>query len=368
MVDAPTATSRPVSRSPAPSPGSRPAQLPTARLYLGTRQGLLALDLAGRGWRTGSVLWRDRAINALAIDPADPRRILASVEGAGLHRSEDGGEAWRRCLPARLHALATRPDRPELIYAGAEPPEVYRSTDSGEHWTALRADAGSAGLLAPRSAWRRVRALAFEPENGACVYAGIEGGGIVKSFDGGRSWIELAARGLPASVQCLLLPPDRPGTVLAGTREGVFVSEDEGFEWTGDGAGLEEPDVRALACLSGGMVAAAHVLGDARDLGDHGTPDAGDAVRTSTSATSGMSATSATSASARLYHRPRGSIRWWPASEVLDGAVSDVAFRGDGEAAFVGTTGGSLWGSVDGGRSWRRLARGLPPILALALG
>jgi photosystem II stability/assembly factor-like uncharacterized protein len=310
-----------------------------SRLLLGTRAGVLALHLTEGGWDRAEVLWRDRPISALAVDPAEPERIHVTVYQDGIYRSEDGGRTWERYLWAELHTLAVRPDRPELVYAGGEPAEVYRSTDRGSYWTAMQLAGPYRGAQPPsHPTWRRVRGLTFDPGHAATVFAAIEGGGIVATFDGGREWVALAAEGLPADVQALAIGPGE--ALWAGTAAGLYRSEDRGFRWAEAGAGLAEPNVLAVAPLGEAVLAAGHPRGLV-DWWDQPP--------------------------ARLYRRPGGSARWWPVSEPLDGAVYGFAAAPAGETVFTATTGGSVLASRDGGATWSTLARGLPPVRALAL-
>jgi len=310
------------------------------RLLLGTRSGVLALRLTDSGWDTGAVLWPDRPISAVAVDPAVADRIHVSVYEDGIYRSEDGGRTWERYLWAELHALAIRPDRPELVYAGAEPAEVYRSTDSGSYWTAMQLTTHPGGLQGPREAWRRVRSLAFDPTNVAVVYAGVEGGGIVATFDGGRDWTELAARGLPADVQTLVVRRDAPETLWAGTSAGLFRSDDRGFDWADAGVGIDGPNVLALVEHGDALLAASHPQALEGWWDRH---------------------------PARIYRFGKDAARWWQVAGPLDGAVYAFALSPDGAVAFAGTTGGSVLRSADGGTTWAVMARGLPPIRAMAV-
>jgi photosystem II stability/assembly factor-like uncharacterized protein len=311
------------------------------RLYLGTQAGLLVLDLGPEGWQRGEVLWRDRRVLSLAVDPFLPERLHAVVENDGLYRSEDGGRSWERYRTGDFQVLALSPDRPEIVYAGSEPPEVYRSTDSGGLWTAMRLTGHRERPAGDACTPWRVRALVFDPVRRSSLYVGVEGGGLIRTYDGGREWIELTARGLPIEIKSLLPTPEPKEALFAGTAKGLYCSLDEGFSWASDGIGMAEPEVLALAHTGEGLLAAAHPRG-ADDQAWGILP-------------------------ARLYRRPFGSARWWQVSEPLDGAVHGFTTHSDGRRVYAGTTGGTIWASRDAGLTWRTIARGLPPIHGLAL-
>jgi photosystem II stability/assembly factor-like uncharacterized protein len=320
-------------------------EAPAPRLLLGTREGLLALRLSpdGAGWTVAEVLWRHAAVRAIAVDPDDPRRLHLAAAGDGIYRSEDGGRTWERYLHVDAHVLVVRPDRPELLYLGAEPAEVFRSTDFGGNWTALGITQGIGDPLTPLSEWRHVRTLVFDPANGAAIHAVVEGGALLATFDGGRTWVELATRGLPTPPDCLLHVGGTNNALIAGTAQGILRSDDHGFHWHADGAGIAEPAITALTTVGDHLIAAA------------GQPEG-----------------SSESRRTHLYHRPPGAARWWPAGESVPGRVQALHAAPPTappawlDTVFATTDEGSLWRAVQHGRAWNRMTRGLPTATALA--
>ena len=77
---------------------------------------------------------------------------------------------------------------------------------------------------------RDVRCLAGDPLNPKTVYAGIQGHGVLRSNDGGRSWQPAGLAG--RVVKALAASRAQPGTVYAGVKPpGLFVSRDGGDTW-----------------------------------------------------------------------------------------------------------------------------------------
>lgn len=75
-----------------------------------------------------------------------------------------------------------------------------------------------------------VRCLSVDPHNRNVVYAGTQGGGVLRSADGGRTWKSAGLAG--HVVKSLAVSPSQPETIYAGTRPALlFVSRDKGAHW-----------------------------------------------------------------------------------------------------------------------------------------
>lgn len=95
--------------------------------------------------------------------------------------------------------------------------------------------------LGPNNIGGRVRALAIHPITPTIMWAGTAGGGIWKSADGGASWFSTKMNVMPVS--SLVLDPDNPDILYAGTGEGfynqeairgngIYKSTNGGLDWT----------------------------------------------------------------------------------------------------------------------------------------
>ena len=75
-----------------------------------------------------------------------------------------------------------------------------------------------------------VRCLAADTHAPGTVFAGTQGGGVLRSDDAGRTFKRAGLDGL--IVKSLTVHPTRPGRIYAGTKPPhVFVSEDGGVHW-----------------------------------------------------------------------------------------------------------------------------------------
>jgi len=124
------------------------------RLYLGTEDGLRTARADSEGLELLESGLDGNAVRAIDVAPDDPDRVFVAT-GAGLHRSDDGGDSWQTAgggLPAASPAdtLRIHPRVPEtLFYAGDTgdgESRLFVSSDGGDSWDTL-------GGLLPR-VWR----------------------------------------------------------------------------------------------------------------------------------------------------------------------------------------------------------------------
>ena len=118
--------------------------------------------------------WSKRAVPeplvSLAVDPADPLRVVAGGERA-LHASSAAGEGWRPVDgPPGLLSWAT----PDRLYS-ADPSGVVRASGNGGRTWRVVGDAEG-------------EPAAFEATGGDELYIALHDGTIKRSRDGARSW------------------------------------------------------------------------------------------------------------------------------------------------------------------------------------
>lgn len=221
-------------------------------------------------------------VRDMAADPLDPKQVYAVTSGRGMYVIGGDGASWKRLSlggqnGSRASFLNTVLVTDSVMLAGGRG-GGYRSADRGLTWTrflpllevqrfwedAANADAFYALVwehgqnVLYRSvdggiAWQAIQSsavLAVDPSNPGTLYA-VQDGELLLSRDRGATW---SRRGtLPtAQVNDLVVDPDRPSLILAGTQGlGVLRSEDGGRTWTGFNSGMEWPGFLNIRRLLG---------------------------------------------------------------------------------------------------------------------
>ncbi|MGC1458266.1 MAG: choice-of-anchor D domain-containing protein [Steroidobacteraceae bacterium] len=131
----------------------------------------------------------------------------------------------------KVDAIVVDPRNVSVVYIGTDSGGVWKSLDGGTKWAPLT---DSTALLG-------IGALAFDPSDSNVIYAGTGGdygfyleAGIIKSTDGGATWINVAApflaAGRPQFLQ-IAVDPANGQNVLAATDYGLWHSTDAGLNW-----------------------------------------------------------------------------------------------------------------------------------------
>lgn len=239
-------------------------------LFKATRQAVYRSSDGGRVWsrvelpkpRSEPTL---TSIAAAAADGASLPALYVAGNGAGVLRSDDGGQTWverNDGLPGTdVAALTTHADRPGTVYVYMKAHGIYRSEDAGRHWRLM--DAGPRGGITAfihsnmpgsmQSGWffvggaqgvrramdcfcswrdagelgRAIRALAYDPHRPSEIYAAANTGLLV-SRDGGETWSEIDAPG-PAIAALTVTPR---GAIYAASQDGgLYVRDAVSAPW-----------------------------------------------------------------------------------------------------------------------------------------
>lgn len=221
------------------------------RLFVAFEDRLRRVEDRGNHWSASTVLGEPTLasadIEAVAVHQGRPSQVFCGTFGAGLLRSDDGGETWERSGEDTIEsgavtAVAVDPTDPTVVYVGTEPSRVYRSTDGGDTWAHREGltDLPSASTWSypPRPSTHHVRWIEVDPHDPATIYVSIEAGALLRSDDAGTTWQDRIT-GERRDVHSITTHQDAPGRVWVASGDGYAESTDGGDTWEMPEAGLD---------------------------------------------------------------------------------------------------------------------------------
>jgi hypothetical protein len=171
---------------------------------------------------------------------------LYLVGPSGVFRSDNQGESWAAAglVGVDVRSVAALGD---VIFVGTNGAGIMKSVDGGATWVA--SNTGLSGTT--------FRAVEVK---GTTLFAGGENGSSVfRSTDSGNTWTQLAG-GLPVTSVRGFASTDQ--FIVAGTfGGGVFYSKNNGDTWTELNTGLTDRTIFDLVISNGFLVAATNTGG-----------------------------------------------------------------------------------------------------------
>ncbi len=206
---------------------------PTDRsaLYLGTpADGLYYTYNQAESWLADGV-GGGQPVNAIAIPNSVALRCtIYMASGNKVYKTTDCGRHWDEMFRdprsgLRVFSVAVHQTNPSIILAGLSTGEINRSTDGGSSWTTV------ARLGHP------IRKILPSAQDDKLFYAVLQGQGIVKSIDGGLTWVDVSD-GLKKlsgarTIRDISMDPNHPTTLLLATDYGLVQTTDGGTTWQG---------------------------------------------------------------------------------------------------------------------------------------
>lgn len=191
-------------------------------VFFGHHGGVLKSVDGGRTWQETGFRGRNMDAMGMAISSAEPQRMYVTGHDI-FFGSSDGGKSWtpvRHDLPGTdIHGFAMDSDDPVKLYAFVVGYGFYVSNNAAINWQFI-----SARLPGD--------VMALASSGGQTLYAGSMDRGVLKSTDGGKTWV-LATNGIEGrTAMTLAVDPKQRQTIYAGTERGLFKSSDAGNSWS----------------------------------------------------------------------------------------------------------------------------------------
>jgi hypothetical protein len=363
----------------------------TIRLLVGTKKGAFVLtsDERRQDWNVNGPFFAGWECYHVKGSPVDPQRLYCSQSsswfGQLIQRSDDGGESWTPVgnkfvydgvagthqwydgTPhpwefKRVWHLEPSLTCPDTVYAGVEDAALFRSTDAGQTWTelsGLREHATAAGWM-PGAGGMCLHTIIQDTEHAGRMYIAISAAGAFRTDDGGTSWKPinkgLRSAHLPKAdaevghcVHHIAMHPARPGTLFMQKHWDVMRSDNAGDEWT-EVSGNLPTDFGFAIDVHAHEPETIYVVPIKSDS-EHFPMDG----------------------KLQVFRSRSGGNDWEPMIEGLPQQDCYVNVLRDAMSVdtlpecgvYFGTTGGQVYGSADGGESWKAIVRDLPAVLSV---
>jgi photosystem II stability/assembly factor-like uncharacterized protein len=378
----------------------------SVRVLVGTKKGafIITADGARKDWTISEPLFAGWELYHLKGSPVEPDRIFASQTsgwfGQIVQRSDDGGKTWSipggEKIPEPFDPPAGRANRflysgevgthkwydgtqhpwefkrvwhiepsatdPDLAYAGVEDAGLFKTTDGGKTWTelpGLRATKGA--LWQPGAGGMCLHTILLDPRDPQRIFVAISAAGAFRTDDGGVTWRPIN-RGLKSPyelpdpdaevghcVHRIAQHPSRPDTLFMQKHWDVLRTDNAGDEWREVSGNLPSDfgfpiDVHAHEPET---IYVVPITSDSLHYPPEGK--------------------------LRVYRSRTGGEEWEPLTRGLPQQDCYVNVLRDAMAVdaldacgiYIGTTGGQVYASPDGGDSWQCIASNLPKVLSV---
>ena len=233
-------------------------------ILAGTTKGVFRSDDMGQTWEEASSGLTSRHLRWLAYHPDVSDLEFAGTEPAGIFISHNGGESWRACpevAELRDQYKWSLPYSPEAgcvrgfafhgsrVYAAVEVGGVLRSYDNGETWRLAEGSDGNPSFEGPPEPfiYPDVHSIEVHTLSADLVYAPT-GGGFYRSHDGGKTWKLF----YDCYCRAVWVDPQNPDHMILGPADGVDrngrieESRDGGETWSLASNGLQVPWRRGM--------------------------------------------------------------------------------------------------------------------------
>jgi photosystem II stability/assembly factor-like uncharacterized protein len=364
-------------------------------LFVATRKGawLYHGDRARRTWRTDGPHFLGHIIHHLAPDPRDRKTVLAAAKtghlGPTIFRSTDFGATWLeakrppafpkapegeigRAVDHTFWLTPGHPDETGVWYAGVSPQGLFRSEDHGDTWEGVAgfnervaAPPVTGGAQDGTPDGPKLHSIIVDPRDAAHLYVGMSSGGVHESLDAGKSWAPMvdglnvvgdfdASQLSFHDPHRLALCPSKPDRLYQQNHCGVYRIDRPSREWRRIGRNMpkEIGDVGFPIVVHPRDAETAWVFPmDGTDVWPRTSPG-------------GRPAAYVTRDGGESWRRldrglpPRDA--WWT---VLRQAMTND--HADPVGLYFGTTSGAVLMSADEGEHWSAVAEHLPPVYAL---
>ena len=361
------------------------------RLLVGTKKGAFILTSDGKRktWKVNGPHFAGWEIFHMKGSPVEPDRLYVSQStswfGQIIQCSNDGGKTWETMgndfkyegTPGahkwydgtphpwefkRIWHLEPSLTDPDTVYAGAEDAAIFLTKDGGKVWQELPALRGTQGeLWQPGAGGMGLHTILLDPTDPNRIFVAISAAGAFRTDDGGASWRPIN-HGLKSNseipepeaevghcVHRIAMHRSRPSMLFMQKHWDVMRTDNAGDLWTDVGGNLPT-DFGFPIDVHAHEPETIYVVPIKSDQ-EHFPLDG----------------------KLRVYRSRTGGNEWEPLTKGLPQKDCYVNVLREAMAVdsmdecgvYFGTTGGQVYGSADGGDTWKAIVRDLPPVFSV---
>jgi photosystem II stability/assembly factor-like uncharacterized protein len=198
-------------------------------------------------------------ITGMAVDPADPGRLLVAGDMSGVGLSTDGGRSWQATTGFsswEMGAFSWDVSDPSEVWVGSLS-GPYESTDGGKTWQSMRLgmptgdypySAPTQTVLIDQDNDQNLLAFGGNQRQFVTSSAGVANyGNVYASTNGGNSWSEISNVGANVNILDAVASPNLQTVYVAANGKGILKSTDGGHTWQTIDNGLSNTAATALA-------------------------------------------------------------------------------------------------------------------------
>jgi photosystem II stability/assembly factor-like uncharacterized protein len=197
-------------------------------------------------------------ITGMAVDPADPGRLLVAGDMLGVGLSTDGGRSWQSTTGFsswEMGAFSWDASNPNEVWVGSLS-GPYESSDAGKTWQSMRSGMPTGDY--PYSAPIQTVLIDQDNDQDLLAFGGnqrqfvtsstgvVNYGNVYASTNGGNSWSEISNVGANVNILDAVASPDLQTVYVAAKGMGILKSTDGGHTWQTVDNGLANTAATAL--------------------------------------------------------------------------------------------------------------------------
>ncbi|HEX9436738.1 MAG TPA: exo-alpha-sialidase [Candidatus Limnocylindria bacterium] len=376
-------------------------------ILVGTKKGayIFRSGAARSRWTAEGPLFQGEPVHHLAFDPRDGESMFAGCNltwgGPKIRISRDQGKTWKvgsnpafrkgkvattsvfdagadfphevteeLAFKRTWHIEPGHASQPKVMWLGVEPAALFKSEDRGETWKEVEGltDHPTRPKWSPGGGGLTLHSIALDAKDTKRMHVGMSGVGVFETLDGGKTWSP-RNQGIPAPFnpdkddpigQCchhLVAHPVEPRVLFQQNHFApAWLVGDGEANWRNVSEGLPEASMQGSKDTAYGFAAAIHPH-DAETAyvvplaaKDRLAPLPGIAVH-------------GTRDRGKTWKRLANGLPKARAEVMREGLATD---RLDPVGIYFGTQAGEVWGSADEGKTWERIAQYLPPVMSVS--